>query len=237
MKTLALPLLVGLLALAGCQHTQALMPTPTAFEDGNADPFAQLAADQRRTEYEVFVFTDRKPSGKPDPDSFYSNDRDLVGRLAIATVKVGANMDWEELHQASVETKRRTQPTLELVKVEEIGPLWTTVAPSPARFDPTPTADAEARAPSEKFAAAINDKLARSRQKDVFIFIHGFNTKFHENLELTAELHHYLGREGAFVAYAWPSRDALLSYTVDKANAAYSTRMFRLFLDFLARET
>lgn len=226
---------VAVLSVAGCQ--QKLMPTPVAFYQGNADPFAHVREADKRTTYDIYLFTDREPSGKASPASFYSSNRSREGRLATATVEVGGNMDWEELSRESVRERRDRNPTIELVRLDEIGLLWTTVPPEPARFARTPVADAATKAPAEQFAADVNAKLSRSHLKDIFIFVHGFNTKFDENLELAAELHHYLGREGVFVSVAWPSRHSVWAYGADKASARYSTRMFRLFLTFLAKNT
>ena len=80
-------------------------------------------------------------------------------------------------------------------------------------------------------------QLAQSRQKDIFVFIHGYNTTFEGNTTVAAELRHYLGADSVFISYAWPSRGKLLAYGKDKASARDSTRSFRLFLQFLADNT
>jgi esterase/lipase superfamily enzyme len=51
------------------------------------------------------------------------------------------------------------------------------------------------------------------------------------------ELWHFLGYEGVFIAYAWPSTPSRWAYFADLETAALSTRNLRLFLKYLARET
>ena len=59
--------------------------------------------------------------------------------------------------------------------------------------------------PSEQFAAKVNAKLAISRAKDVFIYLHGYKVVFENPLLVASELWHFLGYEGVFIAFAWPS--------------------------------
>jgi len=224
----------ALLLAAGCQQT--LMPTPVAFYDENANPFVHLNESDERTDYDIFLFTDRKPSGMNTPATYYSNDRALGGRLATATVEIGGRMGWDELRLESLRERRHRNPTVTLVNLEELGVLMTN--------EPTNLADtmhapggAVHQSTGERFAAQVNTKLSKTQVKDIYIFVHGFNTRFEDNIGLAAELHHYLGREGIFMTYAWPSRDSLFAYEADKANARYSTLMFRRFLMFLSAST
>jgi esterase/lipase superfamily enzyme len=81
-----------LLLAAGCKTT--LMPTPVSWYDGNVDPLASVRESERKTTTQVFIFTDRKPSGKGDPAKFYSDDRSRKGRLAAATVDLAKDLAW-----------------------------------------------------------------------------------------------------------------------------------------------
>ncbi len=68
------------------------------------------------------------------------------------------------------------------------------------------------------------------------IFVHGYNTTFVDNTLLAAEIHHYLGREGAVISFEWPSESSLFGYIADKGNANYSTRHFRALISNIAKE-
>ncbi len=67
--------------------------------------------------------------------------------------------------------------------------------------------------------------------------MHGFKTKFENNVRVAAEFGLYLGKGGVHMAFAWPSRDDLLAYEKDKMLAIGSIREFRLLLTFLAEQT
>jgi esterase/lipase superfamily enzyme len=228
-RTPASLLLITGVSLVGCGQP-TLMPTPVAFEDG-ADPIAQTPASDRETTGEVFIVTDRTPSGRTDdPGRFYSNDRDHGLRVGVATVDLARDMTWDELHAQALRAKREHEPSLAFSGYEEFGSLWTDIPPLDAASveDPVVTA---------RFAAALRADLAESELNEIYIFVHGFNTKLLRNTEIAAELHYYLGRRGAIISYEWPSRGSLFKYEADKAAAAYSVRYFRQLMAFLARET
>jgi esterase/lipase superfamily enzyme len=232
--------LSSILILAACLSTgcsTTMMPTPVSYYGGNADPLASVPAAERKTACEIYVFTDREPSGEEDPESFYSDQRSREGRLAIATVDLAKDMDWDTLHRESIAAKRDHDPVPELTGLEDLGVLWTTVPPVPARLVREPVAVPPAKVPAERFLKRLNAKLEASRTKDITILVHGFDTEFDANQVVAAQLHHYLGRDGVFMSYSWPSEDGLLDYVADKGNAAYSVRMFREFLKFLADHT
>ena len=221
--------LIVALGHAGCSPT--LMPTPVAFDSG-VDPIGETPVSERDTTARVFIVTDRKPSSRtnPPPATFYSNDRDYGLRVGVATVELARNMTWDELHAQSLKTKRTRNPEIALTGYEQFGALWTDV----------PTLDAasvENREVTARFGDELRAALAASDRNEIYIFVHGFNTRFAPNTGLAAELHYYLGRRGAFISYEWPSRGSMFKYDVDKAAAQYSVRYFRLLLTFLAEET
>ncbi len=215
--------------LLGCQPK--LMPTPIVFAGSGMDPNAAAIAGERTTTSRVFYATDRTPRPHPDnPASTYSNKRDFGLRLGVASVDLAPGMGWDELHEESLRAKRRKNPTPRLTSVDEIGPLWLDIPPLDA-------ASVEDPAVAERFASEVQAKLDESDVNEIFIFVHGFNTRFDDNCVIAAELHHYLGSQGVFMSYAWPSRGSLFAYGADKASAQYSIRYFRLFLAFLAERT
>ncbi|MHC4947660.1 MAG: alpha/beta hydrolase [Planctomycetota bacterium] len=221
--------LVLTLLLAGC-GPPTLMPTPVAFY-ADTDPIADTPADERTTTTRVFIATDRTPSGKTDDAAtFYSNERDYGLRLGVATVEIGLDMTWDELHAESRREERDQEPAVALTGYEEFGALWTSVPQLQG-------ARAEDRAVVDRFVAEVKAALEASSQKDIFIFIHGFNTKVPGNTQLAAELHHYLGRQGVMLSYEWPSQGSAFKYSADKAAAAFSARYLRLLLSHLARAT
>ncbi|MBW1865685.1 MAG: alpha/beta hydrolase [Deltaproteobacteria bacterium] len=69
--------------------------------------------------------------------------------------------------------------------------------------------------PAERFAHLVNEKLKGSQKKDVYIYVHGYKVVFENPILVATELWHYLGYEGVFIAFAWPSTPKALAYVMD----------------------
>ena len=224
---------------AGCANT--LMPTPVGFDKNGGDPFAQTPASLKSDSIKVFVAADRKPAhhdatqGDPPSKSgidFFTSNRDSAMQLGRATVTINSKEPgWDYLVTESRTEQRTSDPTLTMVKYEPYGALWVGV---PELDESEPGVE---EASVTAFKAAIDEELAASSSKDIYIFVHGFDTEFGENMTLGAELFHYLGRDGVFINYAWPSKGSVFDYSADKSTASYSTRPFRVLLSRLAAKT
>ena len=91
--------------------------------------------------------------------------------------------------------------------------------------------------PGEQFVAKVNAKLAISRVKDVFIYVHGYKVVFENPVLVASELWHFLGYEGVFIAFAWPSTPSTLAYFSDLETAALSAGNLRILIRYLAEKT
>lgn len=60
------------------------------------------------------------------------------------------------------------------------------------------------------------------KARRVFIFVHGFNTRFDTAVFRFAQLAHDTDAKAAPVLFSWPSRGRLLDYNRDRENATYS---------------
>jgi esterase/lipase superfamily enzyme len=72
----------------------------------------------------------------------------------------------------------------------------------------------------ETFMATIAGRVSSSTRKEVFVFIHGYNTTFEWAALRTAQLAVDMNLDGAPVLYSWPSRASLLAYTADTRTVA-----------------
>jgi esterase/lipase superfamily enzyme len=72
----------------------------------------------------------------------------------------------------------------------------------------------------EGFAGAINDKLASSVRKQVYIYVHGYKVVSENPVLVATELWHFLGYDGVFIAYAWPATPKRLAYVADVETAS-----------------
>lgn len=213
------------------------MPTPVVVADGLVNPFDSVSESNRTVEAQIFVASGRVPSGDQTPALFYSSQRSRDVRLGLATVRFGSDLTWEELVDESRRSKRRINPAIRIIGFEEFGPLWSTAWPPGARFDRTWQAPDVDRTPANRFVEMIERKFAESRERQITIFVHGFNTRFAANLEIAAEFWHYMVRDDVFISFNWPSRGSVFSYQIDKANAEFAVRQFRRLVEFLAQET
>ncbi len=228
-------MLVGAVGAPGCGAT--LMDTPIVVADGHIDPFESVAPEWRGTVAPVFVASTREPSGYRDPMRFYTSERSVEVRLGRAVVEIGPGMAWDELVEASCAKRRGGSVAIRVTGYEEYGPLWSTAWPEDYRFARGWDAPDIDREPAERFVEAVDELLERSRRRQILIFVHGFNTEFRSNLELTSEFWHYMARDGVVINFEWPSRGSIFSYQDDKANAEFAVRQLRELLEFLGRHT
>jgi esterase/lipase superfamily enzyme len=108
-------------------------------------------------------------------------------------------------------------------------------APDPRRdfliTDGTPIADSAA------FIRTVNTALATrpANQREVFVFVHGFNTNFAEGLYRQAQMRHDFGAPGVSVHYAWPSAASLTAYATDREAALAARDDLERLIDLLTR--
>jgi esterase/lipase superfamily enzyme len=63
---------------------------------------------------------------------------------------------------------------------------------------------------------------ARGKKRRVFLFVHGFNTRFDTAVFRFGQLAHDADADAAPVLFSWPSRGRLFDYRLDLDNATYS---------------
>ena len=93
----------------------------------------------------------------------------------------------------------------------------------PANTTPDPRrdfliVDSQVIADGAGFIRAVNAAVATrpKNQREVFVFVHGFNTNFAEGLYRQAQMRHDFGAPGISVNYAWPSAANVAAYATDR---------------------
>jgi len=232
-------LLLVLLTATACGPGR-IMQTPVVYDDGDLDPFADLQATDRSAELELFFATDRKPREEPDDGGDnYSGHRGGSLRLGTVRVQFGKKgTTWAEHKNAALGGH---SPSMEIVEVDEIGKLWTTI---PLSADPdyeralhSKSPDDKVRAPAREFARRIDQKLAKSTCKDVLIFVPGFNISFPPTVKLAAQIQNFMGRQGAVIAFSWPAYGNVFTYTRDQGTGQVSARALRELMALLSEST
>ena len=224
------------LALSGCASQPKdqimLMPAPDVFDQGDWDPFTDRDPIKDIPYGGILYATDREPAR--EEGQYYLDDRGHVLRLGVAQVTVGKKgMTWEEARRITLLKKRGEDYPLKVTGVEEVEILDRSVNVLTERL----VDKDQRRLPDEPFVDKVNAKLAISKRKDVFIYLHGYKVVFENPLLVASELWHFLGYEGVFIAFAWPSTPKTTAYFSDLETAALSAGNLRILIQFLAEKT
>ena len=156
-----------------------LMPAPDVYMDESIDPFADLHLEFGSPYHGMLYATDRKPVMEPDEKTFYLNERGFELRLGIAHVSMGEGQyTWEEVRQISLLKNRGDKYPLKVTSVEETGVLDQSLS----IFSNPEIIPADQEAAKQRFAELINSKLAVSKKKDVYIYVHGYKVVFNNPL-------------------------------------------------------
>jgi esterase/lipase superfamily enzyme len=230
---LSLSLIVGLTACSTKKLNEInLMPAPDVYKEGAVDPFTDTNPIEKIPYQGVMYATDRSPA---DADGhFYKNERGNLLRLGSAKIQAGEkDITWEEARRISLLKNRTDKYPLKVTEVEELGILDRSITV----FTPPDLITKELYQPAERFAELISEKLKQSRRKDIYIYVHGYKVVFENPILVATELWHFLGYDGVFIAYAWPSTPKTLAYVSDAETAALSSHFLQIFLQYLAEET
>jgi esterase/lipase superfamily enzyme len=224
---------IGLAAvafLAGCQ--EPLMPTPVIYHDARFNPCDFVPPKLRTTQVPVFYATNRPAGGAMD-DRRYSNGVSDDIHFGESTVEFGPRgLTWEQLSEASGEATRRAKVTTRLARVRELGALPESTRPPKGPSEAEPLSP-EARA----FVDAIDAYMETSGARQIMIYVHGAKVDFSHACILSGELHHFLARAGAAVAFAWPTGQSLVSYGSDVKRGRESGVALARLLDLLRHTT
>jgi esterase/lipase superfamily enzyme len=229
--------LILLFSLTACAKKQPnnqifLMPAPDVYNVGAIDPFTDFDPIEAIPYEGMLYATDRKPAEEGDEKNIYLNERGFLLRVGVGKIEAGKiDMTWEEAREISLLKNRTDKYPMKITEVREIGILAESYSHF---FDPEVT---DIEKPGKDFAAMINAKLAKSKRKDIYIYVHGYKVVFENPLLVSTELWHFLGYDGVFIAYSWPSTPKTLAYFSDLETTSLSADNLRLLLEYLARDT
>ena len=213
-----------------------LMPAPDVYGDGLLNPLPDTNPFDRIPYDGILFATDRSPATEEDPEKYYRNDRGQVLRLGLAEIQFGKKeFTWEFARYISMLKTRSEKYPVKISNVDEWGIMDSTI---PYWFDLS-VIGADERPPdaTARFGEAIDAQLAASKKKHVYIYVHGYKVVYENPVLVSAELWHFLGYDGAFIAYSWPSTPSKFAYIKDSDTSAGFARNFRLLLEFIAENT
>jgi len=213
-----------------------LMPAPDVYGDGLLNPLPETNPFDRIPYDGILYATDRSPAAEEDPEQYYRNDRGQVVRLGLAEIQFGKKeFTWDFARRVSMLKSRSKEYPVNITSVDEWGIMGSSI---PYWFDMNLIGEDE-RPPdaTDRFADAINEQLAVSKKKHVYIYVHGYKVVYENPVLVSAELWHFLGYDGAFIAYAWPSTPSKFAYIKDSDTSSGYARNLRLLLEFVAENT
>lgn len=205
MRTLAATLVTAM--LVGCQATVRREPEPPLDNVRGRGPGGKTGADF--VEVEVFYATDRSRSGSTTPASFYGTGRGAL-EYGVASVSIPARHKRGELESPS---------------------WWRRIvfSPDPSRY--VMLLDVSPMKPAD-FHRSVVARTGPTSQRNIFVFIHGFNVTFEDAVRRTAQIAYDLQFPGTPITYSWPSQGtaAPFGYTTDETNIEWTEPHLRQFL-------
>lgn len=163
------------------------------------------------------------------------------GSLAFGhtTVEIGEDVTWPNLMAASVAVEREKNLVMYQRDITEVArfadiPLRVVLNDGIYQFEP---GEVEKQANTErKLNAYISEKLQILPQKDVILFVHGYNNSFEDASITLAELWHFSGRKSLPILYSWPAgRGGLTGYAYDRESGEATIYHLKELLRRLAR--
>ncbi|VGO16642.1 hypothetical protein PDESU_05233 [Pontiella desulfatans] len=232
--------LVGVLLFAGCKSPPVdqidLMPAPDVYGDGLLNPLPEAPEPGTAPHNGILFVTDRKPSTEKDKEKFYLNEPGYALRAGLAEIQFGEkDFTWEMAREVSLLKSRADRFPIKISTVEEWGVIEDTL---PFWVDTEVLSEAERpQDATPEFVAAVNGQLSNTKKKHVYIYVHGYKVAFENPILVSAELWHFLGYNGAFIAYSWPSTPSKFAYIKDSDTSVGFARDLRLLLELLAEQT
>ena len=221
--------------LSACSTSHPLVDTPKLYTHSKAYPSEKISANLKTTTPEIFFVTDRQP----DNNSGYGSKRSAS--MAFGTVKIafGQDLTWEELSKASSLENREQNILLNLVETEEIVRFPETPLPFYVEggvLKPQPDAQKAYQGAIQKMKSALQNRLSVSQDKDIILFVHGFNNDFRAAALSMADIWHFTGRKAVPIFYTWPAANGgMFGYFKDRESGEFSIFHLKEALRILSR--
>lgn len=236
-SSLCWPLALSLFLLGcgeGSYNEIELMPSPVIYSETKFSPFLPEDGEELAAQSKLFFVTDRKKAGSEDKQTYYTNQRGQLSRAGTVDVALSPTVqNWEQFVDVTLQGHRDRKYLLNMANVTDMGVLPYSVAD----LYQSPPSSAEMDAAGKKFANAINGQLALSQNKDIHIYIHGYNVDFEYSTLVAREIEHFLGYQGAFITYNWAATPNRFAYFKDQETATATRRNLRSLIEFLSDNT
>ena len=160
----------------------------------------------------VFYGTDRKTTGSLKPAEVYGSER---GDLQYGYLDVTIPAAHQE---AELETRSRWDMVSYFVGESGLRSRYVLL-------------DSVTPQTREAFLSALRKQIKDAPSKDVFIFVHGFNSTFEDAARRCAQLAYDLDFDGTPMMFSWASAGSATAYIKDEATVTSSGRKMAQMLD------
>ena len=227
---LAASIAIILCACAG-PRPEPLMPTPAIFSATGKGPLDHIPETQRWKPRRVYYATSRERIDDLRRIDYGNDESDRVS-VGMAMVGFGnEDISWSDLNRLSSVPEREEIVNLSLIGLVEAG-----------YFDPESIQAGPANGAAAWLIADLNGSIEAARDKDLLIYVHGAKVDFYNACVFAAQLDHFMGRDMTSLAFAWPTRQNIISYGTGgdvrrayRHSGALTTLLERLARDSVAR--
>ncbi len=219
--------LILLPLLTACSSIHKLPTTPNLYDARAQYPVQNIAPTEKGTTSKIFYVTDRRPLIENETTIGYDKNRSRSMAFGAATVTYdNGDLTWEELVDISQTRTERPAVKVNINSIDEISrfpatPLIFSKSPSGLVVDPE-----QQKGYNQSIALmkeTISSRLKSANQKDVILYIHGFNNSFEDAVLDINDVWHFSGRHGVPIAYTWPSGSGnLLGYFTDRESGEFT---------------
>jgi len=161
---------------------------------------------ENHTIVDILYGTDRKVNPKEDWEDYYTGERAKL-QFGVAQVSIPKKHKFGEMERPNKYLfwqKEKIGEHVVIVKLEDIN--------------------------KKDFSEFLGTKLNNVEEKDILLFIHGFNVTFASAIRRTAQLSYDLKFKGVPMTYSWPSAGKTSEYMKDESSVQYTTPHLVAFL-------
>lgn len=212
-------------SLTACSTVHKLPTTPNIYSAKAPYSAQVIASAEQGTTSVIYYVTDRSPVSEGQGLIGYDKERSASMAFGEATITYN-DMLWDRLVEVSQMKADRPKVEVEVTSIDEVNrfpetPLIFSATPDGIVVDPEE--ETEYRRSAQAFQTAVAQRLKSANQKDVILYVHGFNVSFENAILGLNDVWHFSGRHGVPIAYSWPSGSGnLFGYFTDRESGEFT---------------
>ena len=212
--------------ITACSTVHKLPTTPNLYNIQAPYPAQNIPTAEQGTNSKIYYVTDRSPITEGLALSGYDKERSASMAFGEATIAYDEDMSWDRLVEVSQMKTGRPAIKVEVSLIDEVKRFPETpliFSATPNGIIVNPEEETQYRQSTETLQKTVAQRLKSANQKDVVLFVHGFNVSFENAVLSLNDIWHFSGRQGVPIAYSWPSGSGnILGYFTDRESGEYT---------------